>query len=81
MPQQFRKPPKVDVVKARRIKALREGLKSGHRLTQEQIARLMGVPKFTYQKWEQRGQISPNHILAFCHVVGCTPQYYLGGID
>ena len=48
--------------------------------SQQQIANVLGVPKWRYQKWEQRGRVHPPRmIMPVCLALGTTPEYLLTG--
>lgn len=60
---------------------LRKGAKGSSPKTQQEMADLMRVPKYVYEKWEQRGNMPPDYIELFCELTRCSTTYYLTGRD
>lgn len=51
------------------------------RLTQDEVARSLGVQAMTVSRWE-RGEHTPDaeHLIALAHVLGVSPEWLVTGV-
>jgi DNA-binding XRE family transcriptional regulator len=62
------------------VKRTRE-LRESRFLSRAQMAKLLGVTAFAYQKYEDRTPLPHFFIEKFCLITGCSIEYFLTGKD